>query len=103
MTTGKLVVAGLAVSLALGGGVAALTDDPAETQFQAISLDDRDEGVIRRDDIGDEIAAVDDDDDDPTGDGDATGGNDGTNGGNNSYSGGDDASDSADGGSGGTN
>ncbi|MDQ3646201.1 MAG: hypothetical protein M3345_04615 [Actinomycetota bacterium] len=83
MSTGKLAVAGLALSLALGGGLVALADDPTTSEVREIDLDDRDGAVLRRDDAADDAMAVDDDDKDPTGDGDRTRGNDGTQGGDN--------------------
>jgi hypothetical protein len=83
MTTGRLAVAALAVSLAIGSGIAALAGGAERTNVRPIDLDDRDGVVLRRDDVADEIAMVDDDDKDPTGDRDRTRGDDGTNGGDN--------------------
>lgn len=81
MTTGKLAVAALGVSLALGAGLSALADDSSTSHVRAIDLN-HDSGAVRRDDPADEIVAV-EDDEDPTGDGDRTRGNDGTEGGDN--------------------
>ena len=121
MNTGKLAIGAFAVSLALGGGVAALTESPGTTTAKAVGLDEKEKVALRRDEGADEVAVVEDDDDrtrdgdnthgndgtqggDNTGDGDATGGNDGTVGGDNtadaSYGSGDTGGDT-DGGSGG--
>jgi hypothetical protein len=79
MSTGKAAIVVLVACLAIGGGIAALTDTDDDSPVEAIDLDD---GVLRRNDAGDEIAGA-DDDDNRNKDGDRTKGNDGTGGGNN--------------------
>jgi hypothetical protein len=79
MSTGKVAIVVLVACLAIGGGIAALTDIDDDAPVEAIDLDD---GVLRRDDAVGEIAGA-DDDDDRNKDGDRTKGNDGTGGGNN--------------------
>jgi hypothetical protein len=115
MSTGKVAIVVLAACLAIGAGIAALTDTDDDAPVRAIELDD---GVLRRDDAADEITGVDDDDDrdkdgdrtkgndgtgggNNTGDGDRTNGNDGTGGGDNTGDG--DATDGNDGTGGGNN
>ena len=90
MNTGKVAIVGLVASLAVGGGVAALADTSDDRVVRAIEMRERDDGALRKDDAGEEIAAVDEDDNDRTGDRDRTSGDDGTSGGDNttSYDGG---------------
>jgi hypothetical protein len=97
MSTGKAAIVVLVACLAIGGGIAALTDTDDDAPVEAIDLDD---GVLRRNDAGDEIAGA-DDDDDRIKDGDRTKGNDGTSDGNNTGDG--DATDGNDGTGGGNN
>ncbi|HEV2757681.1 MAG TPA: hypothetical protein VG318_18120 [Actinomycetota bacterium] len=93
MSTGKLAIAVLALSLAVGGGIAALADTNDDRSIGVIELED---GVLRKDDSADEVAGVDEGDDadrtrgddgtdggNNTGDGDGTNGDDGTGGGHN--------------------
>ena len=98
MSTGTLAIAVLAVCLAIGGGIAALADTRPTKALETIELG---EEIVRKEGAGDDIAGIDDDDEDRTKDGDATRGNDGTNGGNNTGDG--DATDGNDGTGGGNN
>jgi hypothetical protein len=99
MTMGKLAVAVLALSLALAAGFTAMRDDPQASQVRSVHLEDEENAFTRRDDGADVLTAV--EDDEPKGDGDATGGNDGTNGGDNTGDG--DATGGNDGTNGGDN
>jgi hypothetical protein len=79
MGMGKVAIVVLTACLAIGGGIAALTDSNDDAPVGAIELD---AGVPRRDDADDEIAGGDEGDDRDK-DGDRTDGNDGTGGANN--------------------
>ena len=124
MSIGRIGVLLLAACVAIGGGIWAFADTGRDPRIGAIDLD---EGAVRREDAGDEIASVEDDgpegdeEDDrtgrgdggrtrgndrtrggvDTGDGDRTDGNDGTAGGDNTGDG--DATDGNDGTGGGDN
>lgn len=115
MNLGRIAIGALAALVAVSGYAVASgrLDDTKEARASD------DEITLRREELADEVQAVEDDDNtgdgdktkgddgtnggNNTGDGDDTNGNDGTNGGNNTYTGDGDATNGDDGTSGGAN